>query len=229
MAKKRKGQCVYCGSEKSKLTEDHIPPKALCAKPYPTDIVKVPSCRSCNVGASLDDEYFKTIMVLKDGAGSHPEAVGIRDSVFRGFQMHQKLGFARSIVHGIRLVDVRTMAGLYLRPQAAFDVNLGRVDRVVARITRGLFWYHKRDRLPDQFDVAVCSEEGLSGLDNRNVQAIREEVIIPVLNNPEHAVGRGVMHYWHAFATDHAHVSAWLYEFYGDVRFIALVVPRHGL
>jgi tripartite-type tricarboxylate transporter receptor subunit TctC len=43
--------------------------------PYAADVVKIPSCRSCNEGASMDDEYFKTIMVLKEGAGSHPKAV----------------------------------------------------------------------------------------------------------------------------------------------------------
>jgi len=227
MAKRRVGECVYCG-ERRRLTDDHIPPKGLCNKPRPSDLVKVPSCSSCNCGASLDDEYFKTVMVLKYKAGSHPEAVGIRPSVFCGLQMPEKLGFARALVRTIRQVQVQTPAGLHLGRQTAFDVNLGRLDRVVARITRGLFWLHQRGRIPDGFEIAVYSEDGLRELDAHEIERIRGEVVIPVLNNPTHSVGRGVMRYWYALASDRPHASAWIYEFYEDVRFLALVMPADG-
>ena len=107
------GQCVYCGRTRP-LTHDHIPPKALWGKPRPSDLLTVPSCTPCNVGASNDDEYFKTAMIIKDRAGSHPEAVTIRSSVFRGLALPKKEGFRRHILRNTGFVSLNTPAGLYL-------------------------------------------------------------------------------------------------------------------
>ncbi len=224
MAKRRVGECVYCGKSR-RLTDDHIPPRGLCNKPRPSDLIKVPSCSSCNNGASRDDEYFKTVMVFKDEAGSHPEAVGIRSSVFRALQMPEKSGFARDLVQGIREVRVKTPAGLYLGPRSAFGVDLSRLDRVVARITQGLYWHHRGSRIPDGFEVVVFSEDGLRDLDTPGRERIRREIVTPVLKNPCHSIGRGVMRYWYTPMSDQPHAGAWLYQFYEDVKFVALVSP----
>src|SRR6266545_1787061 len=91
---KRTGECVYCGTV-GVLTEDHIPPDCLFSQ-RPSDILEVPSCWKCNNGASRDDEYFKTMMVMKDRAGSHPEASALHASVFRGLKHRRKVGFTRT-------------------------------------------------------------------------------------------------------------------------------------
>ncbi len=167
-------------------------------------------------------------MVFKDEAGSHPEAAGIRSSVIRGLQMPEKIGFSRNLVQGIRQVRVQTPAGLYLGRRPAFNVDLSRLDRVVARITRGLYWHHRRSRIPDGFEVAVFSEDGLRDLHNPERERIRREIATPILINPCHSVGRGVMRYWYASMPDPPHAPAWIYEFYGNVRFGAFVVPAGG-
>jgi hypothetical protein len=133
------------------------------------------------------------MMVLKERAGSHSDAVGIRPSVFSGLQMKEKLGFARAFRRAIHEVPVQTPAGLYLGKRLAFDVNLDRLDRVVVRITRGLFWHHHRSRIPDGFEVTVFSEDGLRGLDAHESEQFRRTFVIPVLNKPQYSVGRGVM------------------------------------
>lgn len=226
MAKRRIGECVYCGKVR-RLTDDHVPPKSLCQKPWPSDLIKVPSCSFCNNGASLDDEYFKTVMVLKDKAGSHSEAAGIRASVLRALQMPEKRGFFRAVAGKVRRVQIRTSGGLYLGRRTAFDVKLDRLDSVVSRITRGLFWHHQGTRIPDGFEVAVFSEDGLRKMSASDIEAIKAEVVIPVRSNPSHSLGRGVMLYWYAL-TDRAPASVWLYEFYEDVRFAAFVIPAEG-
>jgi hypothetical protein len=185
----------------------------------------VPSCKPCNEGASKDDEYFKTVLVLKDRAGNHPEALAIRDSVFRGLAKPRKIRFTRRLLAGVRDVKLRTAAGLHLGRSAAFDVDLARLDRVVARVTRGLYWHHhNRARLPHDHEVVVWSEEGLRGIGCQHAQQIRRVLLEPVLANPPVLIGRGVLKYWHA-ASDREHVTGWLLEFYGDVRFLAFTVP----
>jgi hypothetical protein len=54
--------------------------------------------------------------------------------------------------------------------------------------------------------------------------AIRE-LIEPVWNNPLYSVGREVLRYRFA-RSDRQHVTARLLEFYGDVRFCAITLPR---
>lgn len=221
--KARTGECVYCGRFLP-LTNDHIPPQALCGKPRPSDLVVVPSCEQCNCGASKDDEYFKTMMVLKDRAGSHPEAVAIRDSAFRGLAKPKKTKFTRRILGSIRQVTIRTPTGLHVGKAPGFDVDLVRLDRVVARVTRGLFWHHHDHvRLPDDHEVVVWSEDGLRGITPADVLQFRSTLIDPILNNPARSIGRDVLHYRYAYG-DREHVTGWLLEFYGDVRFIAFTV-----
>jgi hypothetical protein len=224
MTVRRIGECVYCGKTR-RLTDDHIPPKGLWNKPRPPDLITVPSCSSCNSGASRDDEYFKSMMVFKDKSGSHPEAVAVRPSVFRGLEMPKKIGFARSLVKGIRRVRVQTPARLHLGRRFVFDVDLTRLDRVVERITRGLYWHHRRSRIPDGFEVVVFSEDGLRDLDGPARERLRREFVTPVRNNPCYSVGRGVMRYWYASISQQPQALAWVYEFYDDVKFLALVSP----
>jgi 5-methylcytosine-specific restriction endonuclease McrA len=220
----RTGECVYCGRF-GRLTDDHVPPQALCSKPRPSDLVLVPSCQRCNGGASKDDEYFKTMMVFKDRAGSHPEAVAIRASVFRGLAMPKKTRFTQRILGSMRPVALRTPAGLHVGRTRGFNVDLARLDRVVARITRGLYWpHHNHVRLPDDHEVAVWSEDGLRDIAHADALQLRSTLVDPILHNPARSIGREVLRYWYA-SGDREHVTGWLFEFYGDVRFVAFTVP----
>jgi hypothetical protein len=221
----RIGTCVYCGEER-RLTHDHVPPRGLCAKPRPHDLVIVPSCTRCNEGASKDDEYFKTVMVWKETAGSHPEATKIRDSVFRGLAMPKKATFARRLLAGLQDVDLKTPAGLHAGRATGFDVDLARLDRVVERVTRGLYWHSRgHRRLPSDHTVTVWSEHGLRGLQPKDASDLRRTLVEPILNNPPRSIARGVLRYWYAEG-DLEHVTGWLLEFYGDVRFVAFTVPE---
>jgi hypothetical protein len=222
--RKRIGECVYCGRTRN-LTDDHVPPQGLCGKPRPEDLIAVPSCPGCNGGASKDDEYFKTVMILKERAGSHPEAVAVRDSVFRALAMPRKARFLKRVLSGMGLVALRTPAGLHLGHAPGFNVDLARLDRVVARVTRGLYWHHHNHvRLPSDHEVGVWSEEGLRGLNLVDAAHLRQTLVDPIMNNPARTIGRGALSYRFA-SGDREHVTGWLLEFYGDVGFIAFTVP----
>lgn len=56
--------CVYCG--KPVEDRDHIPAKVFLIEPYPVNLDVLQSCRSCNGGASKDEEYVAcAIEILK--------------------------------------------------------------------------------------------------------------------------------------------------------------------
>ncbi len=204
----RPGECVYCGQTRP-LTEDHIPPQCLFGPPRPGDLIRVPSCTECNGGASKDDEYFRTVMVLKNGAGSHPRGRGRPRRRLPGSR--ERAGTRVQAAHRRQCptVNLRTPAGLYVGPGATLDVDLARLDRVVARVTRALFWHHYGRRLPDGILMRVFSEGGLRDLHDADRAKVLATVI-PVQRNPPQSIGRGVLRYWHAVVPGQEYATAWV-------------------
>jgi hypothetical protein len=126
------GECIYCGRVRP-ITEDHVPPRNLFAKPRPGNLVKVPSCYQChseNKQAALDDEYFRLTLTLREDTATHPEVKQILPTVLRSLARPDKVGFTKSLLKSIKKVNVRSRSGLYLGRKGAFDVNLARLDNV---------------------------------------------------------------------------------------------------
>lgn len=209
----RSGECVYCGRVRP-LTVDHIPPQSFCGSPRPHDLIKVPSCDPCNSGASKDDEYFKTVMVLKNRAGEHSEAQAIRPSVYRALGMPQKEGFKESIAKSRIRIPARTAAGLHVT-RDAMTVDVERLGRVVERVVRGLHWHHHNHvRLAGGCRVMAWSESSDYGA-------------APV--EEPHALGRGVLRYsFEAEPSDPLRarptLGRWILVFFENVKFLAVTL-----
>lgn len=52
--------CFRCGSFPD--TVDHVPPKVFLDKPYPDDLITVPSCHRCNSALSDDEQYVASLI-----------------------------------------------------------------------------------------------------------------------------------------------------------------------
>jgi hypothetical protein len=217
-------ECVYCGT-KGKLTADHIPPKSLFAPPRPAILITVPSCLRCNKAASQDDEYFKAVLALKETAGDHPDAKGVRESVLRSLARPQSRRFSRYFLNRTARVNVHTPAGLYVGKRLSYDVDLERLDRVAARVVKGLFYALKGKRIPQEYMVVAHCEDGLQNLSAADQETLRQTVVIPVLSGTQGTVANNVMKYWVAFEPTNEYVSAWILEFYLNVRFLVFVIP----
>ena len=48
-------RCSYC--LRGATTRDHVVPRCLLEKPYPPNLLTIPSCRECNTGFKQDEEY----------------------------------------------------------------------------------------------------------------------------------------------------------------------------
>ncbi len=55
-----RNHCIYCGGPAG--TRNHVPPKLLLKRPFPSNLRTVPSCERCNHGASLDEQYFLALI-----------------------------------------------------------------------------------------------------------------------------------------------------------------------
>lgn len=116
--------CIYCQSEEGP-TRDHVPPRQLLRKPYPTNLLTVPSCDECNRSYSRDEEYFRLVIV---GLVCHtPEA----EQLFDG-------PMSRSMDRIPGLEDLMFGSLAVNDEGVALDVDYSRIHRVADKIARGL-------------------------------------------------------------------------------------------
>jgi hypothetical protein len=218
------GQCVYCG-EVRELTDDHIPPKNLFAKPRPNNLIEVPSCELCNGGASKDDEYFRLMLTLREDTFDHPEVQKVLPTVFRSLTKPNKVGFSKSLFQAIRIRELKTSSGLFLGQRPAYDVDLERLDRVAQRIVKGLFYRERGARLPNEYVVSAYSASGLSNLTKDKKDYIITNIVDPILLQTPKTIGNNVFTYRFMFSPEDPNVSAWHLIFYEKVAFLCFTTP----
>lgn len=225
------GECIYCGRVKP-ITEDHVPPQSLFAKPRPGNLIKVPTCQEChseNKQVSQDDEYFRLMLTLREDTASHPDVKQILPTVLRSLARPDKVGFAKSLLKSIKEVNVRTRSGLFLGNKPAFDVNLTRLDNVAGRITKGLFYQEKGYRLPDEYDVTAYSESGLQDLTSDVKQELQATILQPIMSNAPKTIGSQVFTYRVAYSDTDPNTSVWLFVFYERVAFLCMTLPKESM
>lgn len=227
---KKIGECVYCGKI-GLITDDHIPPKSLFAKPRPSNLIKVPSCKEChgeNKQVSQDDEYFRLMLTLREDTADHPDVEKILPIVFRSLTRPDKVGFTRSLLNNARYVNARTPSGLYLGKKAVYDVDLARLDNVAKRIAKGLFYHETAKRLPDEYEVIAYSESGLQNLSRDVREDLQVNVIRSIMAKTPQVIGNNVFLYRVAFTNEDVYTSAWLFTFYERVSFLCITSLKDG-
>lgn len=222
----RPGTCIYCNTT-GQVTDDHVPPKNLFAKPRPSDLITVPACDACNKSFSVDDEYFRMRLSFNDQVYGHPDVNANLPAVFRSLQRPQAKGMSTAFFNDIHEVELKTKSGLYVKRGTGFKVDFRRMDRVVARTVRGLFFKETGDRLADDYGIRVLCNEYL---DEESPEALRRfgaTVFEPVLRQPLHQIGHGTFSYRFAM-TDRPPNGAWSLTFYGKIPYLALIVPKEA-
>jgi len=89
-------KCVYC-TEAQGTTKDHVPPKSFFPEPRPANLITVPSCKKCNSGAAMDDNYLLATLMFSDagkyGRRCDPMATATTENV------HERLGYQEKTRH----------------------------------------------------------------------------------------------------------------------------------
>lgn len=218
--------CAYCGGHQN-VTHDHVPPRNLFPKPRPNDLITVPACQRCHSSTSKDDEYFRLKLCMSDQVGHHPGARANRETIFRSLSRSEAAGLRKSFLSDIRVVQLRTQAGLHLGKRLAFDVNLQCIQRVVERTVRGLFFHVTGQRLHPDYDVAVHSDDTLREKPEEVLEELRQTILIPLARIPPKVIGNGVFMYRFHITNGDPFLSVWALTFYGQVAFLALTGPRN--
>jgi hypothetical protein len=190
--------CVFCQLRPGG-TRDHVPPTGLFPEPKPSHLITVPCCAECQRRQGKDDEYFKTVIGMREDLAGYPPAAQIIQSTRRALERGAQTGvhvpgrgLALALLRGTRLVSRLTPAGLYLGKTPAFDVDLVRLARVVQRVTLGL-WYHEFGvALPSSVNCEALAAAGMD-LRDRDVREAFESLIDVVLTGRHRDLGPGIL------------------------------------
>lgn len=223
MAKQRKrGKCAYCG-QIAVLTRDHIPPVTIFAPPRPSNLITVPACEPCHKPWSKDDEYFRERMCLNDEAHGHPDVTANLPSVFSALARPQAKWMRRKLLNDTYNANILSPSGLWLGKGLAFDVDLGRICRVVERIVRGLYYRECKNCLPADHDVRVITKEIFGVQDAEYIAMCRKTVIDPLLQIAPRIVGQHTFSYRFAIVEP---ASVWGMKFFNAIDFLAITAPK---
>ncbi len=215
--------CTYCGSP-NPTSFDHVPPRNLFGKPRPGNLVTVPSCETCNVGASQDDEYFRLMIALRHDL-DHPDASAAIDAALRSLARPEARGLRAGLLHSSRAAVLRTRNGLIVGRTDVYFPDVDRLCRVVCRITRGLFFHETGRRLPDRYQVtAHLAPEVERPSTARALEAFRT-MVAELENNPPRFIGKRVLSYRWGTAAEDPNASVWLLVFYRRVLFMCFTTP----
>lgn len=190
-------------------------------------MVTVPACSRCHRPTSKDDEYFRTVIALRQDLHDHPDIrSGVLDAAMRSLTRPENITFARAFVQGIRDTEIRTPAGLYLGKGGGYVVDHTRVFRVIERVVRGLFYRHHQSQLGADYGVKAFEDSFVDW------SAVEAEVLKTVqntaralANQPQIEIGT-VFRYSYWTADEDVRVSAWLMKFYNRIVFLAITGPK---
>ena len=203
-SKIREGACIYCGVVGA-LTDDHVPPKNLFPKPH-LGLITVPSCAGCNGSFKLDDEYFRLAITT----GVDPKDFPIAIEAIYKLGTPEKVRFAKSILLK------------FDREKNAHHLDRPRMQRVIERVIRGLFWHHQRQPLPAQAKMRLwftyCDEVPM---DNMGLESVLDTLGQQQL----HQIGKGIFSYRGVLDSDQAVFSAWYLRFYEKNEVLGIVGP----
>jgi hypothetical protein len=157
-----KKQCVYCG-DFGIVTKDHVPPKGISSKPRRVNLITVPACPNCHSQqTSRDDEYFRNTLNVREDLSQHPGVLEVQPIVLRSFTNPNKSGMLGDFLKSVRQIEQVTPAGIVVKNKFGFEADMVRIRRVVQRTVIGLFYHHKKHRIPVGYDTLVFNEESLS-------------------------------------------------------------------
>lgn len=208
--------CIYCG-EKEATTKDHVPPKSFFAKPWPSNLITVPSCDDCNGKYGKDDERIRNIITSIDTTEVHPMVQGkIDQKRDRSFRRPEGRSNFDHLIGSIQMTNRYSDNGHNLGRAPAFNLDQGIVDNFLERMVRALLFKENGIEYT-QLDVKwkmTPTEKDLATMPN--------EIKAFLFSKPVKEIGNGIFAYIGYFSEGKPN-SLWLMNFYEGIEFMVLV------
>jgi hypothetical protein len=139
-------QCYCC--EKIATTKDHIPPKCFFpekkhlandSSDYRSQLITVPACSEHNNSRSIDDQYTAAMIVMNsesDLAFTMFKSKWVQTLLMREARLGKRIFSTARSARGVS----RKNSVLIPYETLAISYDIGRIDRVIESIARGLYY-----------------------------------------------------------------------------------------
>ncbi len=151
--------CFHCGAGAD--TVDHAPPKVLLDKPFPNEMIVVPSCYACNNSASLDESWLACLIECVVTGEVEPTRVS-RPTI------------AKMLAHSPPLAASMAAIRMIGETGTTFSPDMDRVRRIVTKIARAHAAYELHEHFEHKpasvevFPLMLLSDEALHNFENPN-------------------------------------------------------------
>jgi hypothetical protein len=191
------------------LTRDHVPPRCLFSKPRPHDLITVPCCNNCNRKLSMHDEYFRLAIVAGIDKEKFPRENADSVRAINSLIRPASQGFARQMLQN------------YDRSTSGLTVDRGRVEIVLYRIARGLFYHHAGVRLTGAFGFEFRLVDTSLKINSKGQEQINR------LSENLTTIGQGVFRYaFEKFDQPDLFGAVWLMRFYDHRTFFCVIASE---
>lgn len=207
-------RCYLCNDVAT--TRDHVPPIGLFPKPRPKNLITVPACQICNEKNSLHDEYFR--LVVATSSPSIPASQLLHQRILP--RMRRRPAIVIDLMKSMYWAEVKSKEGIHLGRARAFPADEPRIQAVIEKIIRGLYYHHKRQILPHHYLVEEYS---------RNPE-LPEEFLRIMSSLPLHEIGENGSVFGYRYLMDDqvdGH-SFWFLMFFERTLFISRTIPHNG-
>lgn len=131
---------MHCGKDETfgLINREHFVPASLWDK-RPPDTIVLPAHKTCNESYQEDDHYFRDVLAMEEGAKGHPEVQKLlAGPIARKFE--RRFGQVVNLVQNLKLRPVITETGLYIGMHPSFSIDRRRINRVLEKIVKGIFY-----------------------------------------------------------------------------------------
>jgi hypothetical protein len=212
--------CIYCGSFEN-ITRDHVPPKNIFPDPKPGNLITVPSCKKCNQTAGKDDEYFRLAFSIRYDLFLHEEIQKNWGKVKRGLSRKEGKGLRIDLMNNLKILDAYSKGGIYLGKVPGYNVDMKRINGVIERVMKGVFYHHKKYSLPRNIKVATYSVQDMQITEHEAIELYNSLISFVAVSSLQ-SYGAGVFNYKIRFLADNSDAGVFLSTFYDKVAFIGL-------
>ena len=213
--------CIYCG-ENPATEREHVISRCFFVNPRPSNLVTVPTCGDCNDSFQMDEEYFRSILAigLELVANSQTVRSLLEGPVKRSLQRKNE-GLFRLLQRDIQISDIVSSGGIYLGKAPTIPQDKKRIDNVIWKIVRGMYFKIYNERLPDDTQLHTIIDA-----DDSQLLLIEQYFKSPRVE----CYGDGVFTYAMMKVAEMDGGTAWAMSFYGGYYVLAVTVPEgHSL
>ena len=205
------GICAYCMKEDG-TTKDHIPPQCIFPKPRATELIWVPCCESCREGWSEDDEEFRRYIWSAEGVEGHTSFEKASNQIISSIKRPEAKLYRNKILSSISSREEYSESGIFLGNKTLMEIEWDRIERVLKRIVRGLFFKENNQLIPGDHEVIIKSYD-------KNIFDEVDKFQFKKMAN----VCDGIFQYWLCKPNNEENTSLWIMVFCNSTPYLGYI------